>query len=228
MLSSFNANSLGENWPEIPSAVLDVISFSTNTFGILLIAHTLERNLMSKHIDVLLLLALPASGKSEAPGRFTTRCVMSLIVVILAAAWLPGMAVAEGIGEAAFVGGAIETLPAIFEQVEPCIASAPDDGRITLAAWEDHRSGDADIFAARIDSAGALLDPIGIPVALGSAEQVTPAVAYGAGLFSENCTMESFSSRFHGNDERIDIESLALTTQMWLGVAERFWDIAAS
>jgi len=54
------------------------------------------------------------------------------------------------------------------------------------------------------------------------------AVAYGAGLFSEHCTMESFSSRFHGNDERIDIESLALTTQMWLGVAERFWDIAAS
>ena len=54
------------------------------------------------------------------------------------------------------------------------------------------------------------------------------AVAYGAGLFSKNCTYESFSKRFHGNDERIDIESLALTTQLWLGVAHRFWDVAGS
>jgi acetylornithine deacetylase/succinyl-diaminopimelate desuccinylase-like protein len=53
------------------------------------------------------------------------------------------------------------------------------------------------------------------------------AVAYGAGLFSEQCTFQSFSSRFHGNNERIDIESLALTTQLWLGVAERFWDVAS-
>lgn len=52
------------------------------------------------------------------------------------------------------------------------------------------------------------------------------AVAYGAGLFSQDVTYETFSSRFHGNNERIDIESLALTTQMWLGVAERFWEVA--
>ena len=25
-------------------------------------------------------------------------------------------------------------------------------------------------------------------------------------------------SRFHGNDERIDVESLRLTTDLWLGV----------
>jgi acetylornithine deacetylase/succinyl-diaminopimelate desuccinylase-like protein len=29
------------------------------------------------------------------------------------------------------------------------------------------------------------------------------------------------SGRFHGNDERIDVESLALTTQAWLEVAEQ-------
>jgi acetylornithine deacetylase/succinyl-diaminopimelate desuccinylase-like protein len=44
-------------------------------------------------------------------------------------------------------------------------------------------------------------------------------VAYGAGLFSPALDAGSFSSRFHGHDERIDIESLALTTHLWLDVA---------
>jgi di/tripeptidase len=30
------------------------------------------------------------------------------------------------------------------------------------------------------------------------------------------------AGRFHGNDERIDVESLALTTQAWLDVGELF------
>ncbi len=45
------------------------------------------------------------------------------------------------------------------------------------------------------------------------------AVAYGAGLFSPDLDRGDFSSRFHGNDERIDVESLRLTTQLWLDVA---------
>ena len=44
------------------------------------------------------------------------------------------------------------------------------------------------------------------------------AVAYGAGLFSPDLDAGDFSSRFHGNDERIDVESLRLTTQLWLDV----------
>jgi acetylornithine deacetylase/succinyl-diaminopimelate desuccinylase-like protein len=42
------------------------------------------------------------------------------------------------------------------------------------------------------------------------------AVAYGAGLLSPALDAGAFGSRFHGNDERIDVESLALTTQFWL------------
>ena len=45
------------------------------------------------------------------------------------------------------------------------------------------------------------------------------AVAYGAGLFSPALDAGAFTSRFHGNDERIDIESLALTTRLWHHVA---------
>ena len=50
------------------------------------------------------------------------------------------------------------------------------------------------------------------------------AVAYGAGLFSPKVTLETFSKRFHGHDERVDVESLALSTQLWIDVAHRFWD----
>jgi acetylornithine deacetylase/succinyl-diaminopimelate desuccinylase-like protein len=48
------------------------------------------------------------------------------------------------------------------------------------------------------------------------------AVAYGFGLFSRALTAEAMSGRFHGNDERIDVESLALTTEAWLEVCELF------
>ncbi|MEM9130733.1 MAG: M20/M25/M40 family metallo-hydrolase [Actinomycetota bacterium] len=44
-------------------------------------------------------------------------------------------------------------------------------------------------------------------------------VAYGAGLFSPELNAGDFSSRFHGNDERIDVESLALTTGLWTDVS---------
>ncbi len=44
-------------------------------------------------------------------------------------------------------------------------------------------------------------------------------VAYGAGLFSPDLDAGDFSSRFHGHDERIDVESLALSTQLWIDTA---------
>jgi len=44
------------------------------------------------------------------------------------------------------------------------------------------------------------------------------AIAYGAGLFSPEVEPAEFGRRFHGNDERVDVESLRLTTQLWLDV----------
>jgi acetylornithine deacetylase/succinyl-diaminopimelate desuccinylase-like protein len=44
-------------------------------------------------------------------------------------------------------------------------------------------------------------------------------VAYGAGLFSAGMDMATFGNRFHGHDERIDVESLALATEFWIGIA---------
>jgi acetylornithine deacetylase/succinyl-diaminopimelate desuccinylase-like protein len=50
------------------------------------------------------------------------------------------------------------------------------------------------------------------------------AVAYGAGLFSPKVTFETFAKRFHGHDERVDVESLGLSTQLWVDIANTFWD----
>ena len=43
-------------------------------------------------------------------------------------------------------------------------------------------------------------------------------IAYGAGLFSPDLKNTDFAARFHGHDERIDVESLRLTTNLWLDV----------
>jgi acetylornithine deacetylase/succinyl-diaminopimelate desuccinylase-like protein len=47
-------------------------------------------------------------------------------------------------------------------------------------------------------------------------------VAYGAGLFSDRIPFAEFMSMFHGNDERIDQESLRLSAEFWMGVAKDF------
>lgn len=47
--------------------------------------------------------------------------------------------------------------------------------------------------------------------------------AYGAGLLSNKISFGEFQSRFHGHNERIDLESLKLTTQLWLDVCSRLW-----
>jgi acetylornithine deacetylase/succinyl-diaminopimelate desuccinylase-like protein len=45
------------------------------------------------------------------------------------------------------------------------------------------------------------------------------AVGYGFGLFSKRLAYEDYATMFHGNDERVDQESLALSTQLWEAVA---------
>ena len=46
------------------------------------------------------------------------------------------------------------------------------------------------------------------------------AVAYGAGLMSPTLEAGEFARRFHGDDERIDVESLGLTVELWLRVIQ--------
>ena len=45
-------------------------------------------------------------------------------------------------------------------------------------------------------------------------------IGYGFGLFSQRLTFEDYATMFHGNDERIDQESLGLCTALWEEVAK--------
>ena len=47
-------------------------------------------------------------------------------------------------------------------------------------------------------------------------------VGYGFGLFSRRLAYEDYAVMFHGNDERVDQESLVLSTQLWEAVARDF------
>ena len=49
-------------------------------------------------------------------------------------------------------------------------------------------------------------------------------VAYGAGLFTPQMDFATFGQRFHGNDERVDVASLDLAVELWVGVARDLLD----
>ncbi len=47
-------------------------------------------------------------------------------------------------------------------------------------------------------------------------------VAYGFGMHSEAIGFEQYGAMFHGIDERVDVESLHLSTEMWIALAHDF------
>jgi acetylornithine deacetylase/succinyl-diaminopimelate desuccinylase-like protein len=49
-------------------------------------------------------------------------------------------------------------------------------------------------------------------------------VAYGYGLFSRKLSFDDYASMFHGNDERVDIDSLVLSAKLWDGLARDLLD----
>ena len=61
-------------------------------------------------------------------------------------------------------------------QLDPAVAFGGAGS--ALVVWEDHRSGSgADLYAARVSSAGAVLDPAGIALAAGAGDERNAAVA---------------------------------------------------
>ncbi|MGO8871687.1 MAG: M20/M25/M40 family metallo-hydrolase [Acidimicrobiales bacterium] len=52
--------------------------------------------------------------------------------------------------------------------------------------------------------------------------RVLGSVAYGFGLHSEAIGFEQYGAMFHGIDERVDVESLRLSTEMWIALAHDF------
>ena len=52
------------------------------------------------------------------------------------------------------------------------------DGTNHLVVWMDERSGNWDIYGARVSPAGTVLDPGGIPISTAALGQASPAVAF--------------------------------------------------
>jgi len=71
--------------------------------------------------------------------------------------------------------------------------------------------------------AGAPLVPVMMPGAT-DARHLRPlgTVSYGFGLFSEAISLEAIATMAHGDDERVDVESLGMVTEMWEQLAVDF------
>jgi hypothetical protein len=72
------------------------------------------------------------------------------------------------------VDTSIVYIPTAGLQTEPAVAF---DGTNWFVVWEDHRD-DADIYAARVTSAGIVLDRTGIAISRATAGQYSPAIAF--------------------------------------------------
>ncbi len=71
------------------------------------------------------------------------------------------------------------------------------DGANYMVVWEDYRWGDWDIYGTRVSTAGKVLDPSSIQVAKAGKNQLTPALAYGAGNYLVVWSDERFAA--HGD-----------------------------
>jgi hypothetical protein len=70
-------------------------------------------------------------------------------------------------------GIAISTAPG--GQIQPSLAF---DGTNYLVTWSDARTGPANVYGARVSTAGTVLDPVGIAISTGPLARSSPAVAF--------------------------------------------------
>jgi titin len=56
-------------------------------------------------------------------------------------------------------------------------------GTVTLVVWEDYRNGESDIYGARVNASGTVLDPSGIPISRAKRAQLQPMVAWNGSNF---------------------------------------------
>ena len=143
-------------------------------------------------------------------GLMKTNTVPDTVVVEVDVRTLPGE---DDTDVAAHLRAALGDL-ADHVEVEPLMNDAASTSRIDTPLW------DALQRAVNVPFPAARLTP---QLVVGFTDsriyRELGAVSYGAGLFSPSLDAGEFGSRFHGNNERIDVESLALTTRLWHRVA---------
>ncbi|MFU8840570.1 MAG: M20/M25/M40 family metallo-hydrolase [Nitriliruptoraceae bacterium] len=128
----------------------------------------------------------------------------------------------------------IRTLPGIGEpEVDAMLAAALGDlaDRVVVAPGDVHRAAtaspeDTELFhLLRRRAAAVHPDREVLPwMTVGGTDAAffrrRGIPSYGAGMYSTAVPLEEFQSRYHGHDERIDLASLALTTQLWIDLVD--------
>jgi len=145
-------------------------------------------------------------GSESGGGRMKVNTIPDAVIIDVDVRTLPG----EGPDEVdAHLRAALGDL-ADHVEVEPLMNDAASISRIDTPLWDSlQRSINVPFPTARLNPQFV----VGFTDARIYREM--GAVAYGAGLFSPSLDVGEYGSRFHGNNERIDIESLALTTRLW-------------
>jgi acetylornithine deacetylase/succinyl-diaminopimelate desuccinylase-like protein len=125
----------------------------------------------------------------------------------------------------------IRTLPGqTGEQVRAMIDDALGDlaGQVEVSAVDDPSSSspaDTPLWAAlervtsRIYPGSGLIPFLTVGATDARFFRRLGVPSYGFGLFSEQLSFEQYSTMFHGDDERVDQESLRLSTELWEALA---------
>jgi hypothetical protein len=105
--------------------------------------------------------------------------------------------------------------PADRGQYTPAVAHG---GTNFLVVWQDNRSGNDDIYGARVSGNGTMLDISGIPISTATDGQSTPAVAYDGTNFlvvwrdSRNNSYDIYGARVSGIGAVLDTSGIPIST----------------
>ena len=126
----------------------------------------------------------------------------------------------------------IRTLPGqVGRDIERMLDDALGDLRatVTVSAFDDNESTASPTDTPLWDTLGRVssqmvADSALVPfLTVGATDarffRRAGSVAYGFGLFSQRLSFEDYAAMFHGNDERVDTESLRMSTELWEAIA---------
>jgi acetylornithine deacetylase/succinyl-diaminopimelate desuccinylase-like protein len=148
-------------------------------------------------------------GSESGGGRMKVNVIPDVVVIDVDVRTVPG----EGSDDVeAHLRVALGDL-ADHVEIEPLMNDAASTSRINTPLW------DAVQRAMNVPFPGARANAqFSVGFTDARVYRDMGAVAYGAGLFSPTLDPAEYGSRFHGHNERIDVESLGLTTRFWLDV----------
>ncbi len=103
----------------------------------------------------------------------------------------------------------VNSIPVSTAPGDQCLPHVAFDGTDYLVVWEDFRSLTTwDIYGARVDTAGVVLDPGGIPISTAPSHQFCPSVAFDGA----NCMVVWADARASGSDQFCDVYGARVNT----------------